>query len=107
MRRPKIALVLSGGRARGLAHIGVLKVLRDARVPVDLIVATSMGSIVGGAYAAGHTPEDMEALLAGADWELMFSDRPPRGDLSFRRKEDDLRFIGPLAPGARAAHRRR
>lgn len=92
--RPKIALVLSGGGARGLAHIGVLKVLRERRVPIDFIVATSMGSIVGGAYAAGRTPAEMEAVLASADWELMFSDRPPRQDLSFRRKEDDLRFIG-------------
>jgi NTE family protein len=92
--RPKIALVLSGGGARGLAHIGVLKVLRDARVPVDVIVATSMGSIVGGAYAAGHTPEEMEALVRGADWEQMFADRAPREFLSFRRKEDDLRLIG-------------
>jgi NTE family protein len=92
--RPKVALVLSGGGARGLAHIGVLKVLRDQRVPIDIIVATSMGSIVGGAYAAGLRPEEMEAALNSADWELMFSDRPPRQDLSFRRKEDDLRFIG-------------
>jgi NTE family protein len=92
--RPRIALVLSGGGARGLAHIGVLKVLRDLRVPVDFIVATSMGSIVGGAYSAGHTPEEMEELVGAADWERMFSDRPPRRDLSFRRKEDDLRFIG-------------
>ena len=91
---PKIALVLSGGGARGLAHIGVLKVLREERIPIDYIVATSMGSIVGGAYAAGRTTEEMEALVANADWDLMFSDRPPREDLSFRRKEDDLRFIG-------------
>jgi NTE family protein len=61
--RPRVALVLSGGGARGLAHIGVLKVLRELRVPVDFIVATSMGSIVGGAYSAGHTPDEMEALL--------------------------------------------
>src|SRR5512134_3752928 len=92
--RPKVGLVLSGGGARGLAHIGVLKVLREQRVPVDFIVATSMGSIVGGAYAAGQTPEQMEALVRSADWAQIFSDRPPREDLSFRRKEDDLRFIG-------------
>ncbi len=92
--QPKIALVLSGGGARGLAHIGVLKVLREQRIPIDMIVATSMGSIVGGAYAAGRTPEEMEALVNAADWDLMFSDRPPREDLTFRRKEDDLRFIG-------------
>jgi NTE family protein len=92
--RPRIALVLSGGGARGLAHIGVLKVLQELRVPVDFIVATSMGSIVGGAYAAGHTPAEMEAMVAGVDWGTIFSDRPPREDLSFRRKQDDLRFIG-------------
>ena len=90
----KVALVLSGGGARGLAHIGVLKVLRDARVPVDLVVATSMGSIVGGAYAAGLTPEEMEKQVRDADWDQIFSDRAPREYLSFRRKEDDLRLIG-------------
>ncbi len=92
--RPRIALVLSGGGARGLAHIGVLKVLRELRVPVDAIAATSMGSIVGGAYAAGRTPEEMEAILKDADWATILSDRPPRKELNFRRKEDDLRFIG-------------
>jgi NTE family protein len=92
--RPKVGLVLSGGGARGLAHIGVLKAMREQRVPVDFIVATSMGSIVGGAYAAGQTPEQMEALVRNADWAQIFSDRPPREDLSFRRKEDDMRFIG-------------
>jgi NTE family protein len=92
--RPKIALVLSGGGARGIAHVGVLKVLREQRVPIDFIVATSMGSIVGGAYAAGRTPGEMEALVNSADWDAMFSDRPPRQHLSFRRKVDDLRFIG-------------
>ena len=92
--RPKVALVLSGGGARGLAHIGVLKALQQQRVPVDFIVATSMGSIVGGAYAAGRRPEELEAFVRSANWELMFSDRPPREDLSFRRKEDDQRLIG-------------
>jgi NTE family protein len=92
--RPKVGLVLSGGGARGLAHIGVLKVLAEQRVSVDFIVATSMGSIVGGAYAAGHTPAEMEALVRGADWDHIFSDRGYRENLSFRRKEDDLRLIG-------------
>ncbi len=100
--RPKVGLVLSGGGARGLAHIGVLKVLAEQRVAVDFIVATSMGSIVGGAYAAGHTPEEMEALVSGADWENIFSDRGPRENLSFRRKEDDLRLIGKSELGLKA-----
>ena len=92
--RPKVGLVLSGGGARGLAHIGVLKVLQEQRVPVDFIVATSMGSIVGGAYAAGQTPAAMHAIVRDADWPVIFSDRAPREYLSFRRKEDDLRLIG-------------
>jgi NTE family protein len=72
----------------------VLKVLAEQRIPVDFIVATSMGSIVGGAYAAGRTPTQMEELVRDANWAQIFSDRAPREDLSFRRKEDDLRFIG-------------
>ena len=92
--RPRVALVLSGGGARGLAHIGVLKALREMRVPFDFIVATSMGSIVGGACSAGHTPDEMEALVGAADWHLLFSERVPRELLSWRRKEDDLRLIG-------------
>ena len=86
--------MLSGGGARGLSHIGVLKVLAEQRIPVDFIVATSMGSIVGGAYAAGRTPAQMEELVGEANWAQIFSDRAPREDLSFRRKEDDVRFIG-------------
>ena len=62
--RPRICLVLSGGGARGAAHIGVLKVLEELRVPVDCIAGTSMGSIVGGAYATGMTVAEMEQTLA-------------------------------------------
>ena len=58
--RPKVALVLSGGGARGIAHIGVLKVLEEARIPVDCVVGTSMGAIVGGAAATGMPPAEME-----------------------------------------------
>ncbi len=88
-RRPRVALVLSGGGARGLAHIGVLKVLQALRVPVDLVVGTSMGAVVGGAYAAGRSPEELEVLMRGADWGSILADRPPRDELSFRRREDD------------------
>ena len=58
--RPKVGLVLSGGGARGLTHIGVLKVLHEMRVPIDYIAATSMGAIVGGLYASGMTPDEMQ-----------------------------------------------
>jgi len=86
---PKLVLVLSGGGARGAAHIGVLKVLEELHVAPDLIVGTSMGSIIGGLYAAGWSPEEMEELLASMDWNAVFSDEVPRRDKSFRRKQDD------------------
>lgn len=86
--RPRIGLVLSGGGARGAAHIGVLKVLEELRIPVDLIAGTSMGAIVGGFYAAGNSPAEIEATVNSMEWSEAFRDRPPLEDLSFRRKED-------------------
>ena len=68
-QRPKIGLVLGGGGARGGAHVGVLQVLEDLRVPVDYIVGTSIGSIVGGLYATGMSPTDMDSLMRGIDWD--------------------------------------
>ncbi len=94
--RPELALVLSGGGARGAAHIGVLKVLEELHVVPDLIVGTSMGSIVGGLYAAGYSPEEIEEILADTDWGAVFVDRAPREDDSFRRKKDDEPILIPL-----------
>ena len=88
--RPRIGLVLSGGGARGIAHIGVLNVLERLRVPVDLVVGTSMGAVVGGAYAAGRTPESLLAFARDTDWDAVLSDRPPRNMLPQRRRSDDL-----------------
>ncbi|HUL62986.1 MAG TPA: patatin-like phospholipase family protein [Burkholderiaceae bacterium] len=95
-KRPKICLVLSGGGARGAAHVGVIKVLEEYRVPVDCIAGTSMGAVVGGAYATGITVPEMEAINAGMTIEKLFKERPPRQELAFRRKLDDYRnFVGP------------
>jgi NTE family protein len=88
--RPRIALVLSGGGARGFAHIGVLRVLRELHVPVDLVVGTSMGSVVGGAYAAGASVADLERMARETDWEQVVADRPARDELAFRRREEDV-----------------
>ncbi|WP_029045170.1 patatin-like phospholipase family protein [Cupriavidus sp. amp6] len=88
--RPRICLVLSGGGARGAAHIGVLKVLEELRVPVDCIAGTSMGSLVGGAYATGMSPAEMERLVGGLSTDKLFKERPPRQDLTIRRKQDDF-----------------
>ncbi|RQO63337.1 patatin domain-containing protein [Paucibacter sp. KBW04] len=87
--RPRIALVLSGGGARGLAHIGVLRVLQELRVPVDMVVGTSMGALVGGAFASGRRVDELEAFVNSADWTAILADRPPRQELSYRRREDD------------------
>lgn len=87
--RPRTCLVLSGGGARGAAHIGVLRVLEELRVPFDCIVGTSMGAVVGGLFATGLSPETIEAHLRDTDWRDLFSDRPPRRDIPFRRKQDD------------------
>lgn len=97
--RPRIGLVLSGGGARGAAHIGVIRVLEELRVPIDCIAGTSMGSIVGGLYASGMSVDEMEATLTGIDWGELFNDNPPRTDLSFRRKRDDDTFLVKAKPG--------
>src|SRR6185437_4454473 len=67
--RPKICLVLSGGGARGMAHIGVLKVLEDLKIPIDCIAGTSMGAVVGGLYASGMTPEQIDSTMRSVDWQ--------------------------------------
>jgi NTE family protein len=90
--RPRIGLVLSGGGARGTAHIGVLKVLEEMRVPIDAIAGTSMGAVVGGLYAAGIPAGEIEEIMTSIDWQDAFRDRPSRADLAFRRKQDDADF---------------
>ena len=87
--RPRLGLALGGGGARGFAHVGVLKVLEELRVPVDCIAGTSMGAVVGALYAAGMTPAQIESALVALDWSDVFSDRPRRQDRSLRRKQDD------------------
>lgn len=94
--KPRIGLALSGGGARGAAHIGVLQVLEELRVPVHCIAGTSMGAVIGGAYAAGTPPEAMTRLIAETDWNDVFNDYPPRGELSVRRKAED--YKGLFAP---------
>lgn len=91
--RPRIGLVLGGGGARGLAHVGVLKVLEEARVPVDCIVGTSMGALVAGGYAVGRTPAELEARVAVADWDELLSSSVPRQFNTYRRKQDEVRGL--------------
>jgi NTE family protein len=91
--RPCVGLVLGGGGARGAAHIGVLKVLERERVPICAVTGTSMGAIVGGMYASGYAPDEIEAILAAVDWADVLNDDPPRGDFPMRRKNDTLRYL--------------
>src|SRR6202047_2210668 len=97
--RPRICLVLSGGGARGMAHIGVLKILEELKVPIDCIAGTSMGAVVGGLYASGMTAAQIEATMRSLDWQEAFRDAPPRRDLAFRRKQDDRNFLVRLPLG--------
>jgi NTE family protein len=99
--RPKVGLALSGGGARGAAHIGVLKVLEERRVPVDFIAGTSMGALVGGLYASGLTAAELERVITEVDWTDAFADRIPRADRSFRRKRDDDLYLVKHKPGLR------
>lgn len=99
VERPRIGLALSGGGARGVAHVGVLKVLEENRVPVDYIAGTSMGAIIGGLYASGMSAGEIEGLINEVDWEDMFIDRTRRQDRPFRRKRDDDFYLIHNKPG--------
>ena len=81
--RPTVALVLSGGGAKGLAHIGVIEYLDSLGIPVDLVVGTSMGGLIGGLYSLGYTYDQMEALVRSIDWGWIFSDRLSRNYYSY------------------------
>jgi NTE family protein len=100
-RRPKIGLALSGGGARGFAHIGVLKWFEEHRIPVDYLVGTSMGGLVGGMYAIGKSPEEMQDLVGSLDWDDLLRGSPSFQQLSYRRKEDRLFIPGPITLGLR------
>ncbi len=91
--RPKIGLVLSGGGARGAAHIGVIEALEEMQVPIDYIVGTSMGAVIGGLYAAGIPIQTIREDFSSLNWDDIFSYEIRRTDLNFRRKLDSDIFI--------------
>jgi NTE family protein len=99
--RPRIGLALSGGGARGAAHVGVLKVLEERRIPIDYIAGTSMGAIVGGLYASGLSAAELETIITTIDWTAAFSDFIPRTERSFRRKRDDDLYLVKNKPGVK------
>ncbi len=98
-QRAKVGLVLSGGGARGLAHIGVLKVLEKLHVPVDFVAGTSMGAIVGGLWASGMSASEIEQIVLKTDWSSLFKDQPPRKLLSFHQKQLSQTYLADLELG--------
>lgn len=92
-QRPKIAVILGGGGAHGVAHLGVLAELERQRVPVDLVIGTGFGGIIGGLYASGMPIEEIDEFLFDTDWDDVFNPDTRREDLSFRRKRDDADFL--------------
>ncbi|MFM7709144.1 MAG: patatin-like phospholipase family protein, partial [Gammaproteobacteria bacterium] len=90
--RPRVGLVLSGGGARGGAHLGVLKVLEAERIRIDAIAGTSMGAVVGGLYASGLSAAEIESLMFSDEWRDAFREPGPRDRRSFRRKSEDRDF---------------
>ena len=100
-QRLRVGLVLSGGGARGAAHVGVLKVLEQLHVPIDAIAGTSMGAVVGGLYASGLSAGEIEKIMTSLNWQDAFRDRPPREDLTLRRKQEDQSFLVQFPLGLR------
>ncbi len=91
--RPKLGLVLSGGGAKGMAHVGVIKAMEEAGLKADYVVGTSMGSVVGGLYALGYNSEEMEQIIRSIDWDLILSNRVSFEDISFEEKEYYNRYL--------------
>ena len=91
--RPKVGLVLSGGGAKGMAHIGALKVLEELDIPVDYVVGTSIGSIIGAMYALGYNADELDSLVRAQDWNLLMKDQVSRRNVSYSFKEDNDRYI--------------
>jgi NTE family protein len=98
---PRVGIALSGGAARGLAHIGVLRVLERAGIPVDVISGTSMGSVVGGLYAVGYSADQLDTIVRAQDWSRLLTDPVDRRDLPIDRKTaaDHLTLTLPIHRG--------
>ena len=91
--RPKVAVVLSGGGAKGTAHIGALKVIEKAGIPIDYVVGTSMGAIVGGLYAIGYTPEQLDSMVNVQNWKFVLSDAPNPKDVLLDDRLRSERYV--------------
>lgn len=99
LNRPTIGLVLGGGGARGLAHVGIIAKLEAAGVRPDIIVGTSMGAVIGSLYAAGYSADELTEIAEDLDWQSLFRDAAPRDQLAFRRKDEERTFSTGLKLG--------
>jgi NTE family protein len=97
--RPKLGLVLEGGGALGLAHIGVIQWMEEHRIPVSYVAGTSMGGLVGGVYATGRSASEVREVVQGIDWDAVLNGQTPYVDLTFRRKEDAREYPSTLEFG--------
>ena len=106
VNRKKVAVVLSGGGAKGMAHIGVLKVLEKAGIPVDIVTGTSMGSIIGGLYAIGYNANALDSMVRVQDWGYVISDREDlsRQSLADRKKQNTYFFTTGMTIGKKDAN---
>lgn len=91
--RPKVGVVLSGGGAKGFAHIGALRVIEEAGIPIDYIAGTSMGSIVGGLYAVGYDPDMMQKLCTEQNWDLIIKDQVPRKFMPLEKRLNERHYL--------------
>ena len=90
--RPKVGLVLSGGGARGAAHVGVIRLLEEMQIPVDYVAGTSMGAIVGALYAIGYTADEMDSLLMVQNWKILLSNDIPRTMQPYAQRVNKMRY---------------
>lgn len=102
--RKKVGVVLSGGGAKGVAHIGALKVIEKAGIPIDYVVGTSMGALVGGLYSIGYTPQQLDSIVNAQNWKFLLSDTPDPETtlLSEKLKEEQYLLSVPIA--GKSAH---
>ncbi|MDX1429314.1 MAG: patatin-like phospholipase family protein, partial [Rhodothermales bacterium] len=96
-----VGVALSGGGVKGFAHVGVLRVIEEMGIPVDVVTGTSMGSFIGGLYAVGYSVDEIDSLLLAEDWDAMFEEQPPRRQqpLEYRLEGEGLLLSLPLRGG--------
>ncbi len=96
-QRPKIGLVLSGGGAKGVAHVGVIKIIEELGIPIDYITGTSMGAVIGSLYASGYNHRELDSIATTMDWDALFNDKLPRDKISIEEKDETERYILEIA----------